>query len=82
MSFNFTGLQNKERGKGTPDCVKGKNRNKLTLNSRKTVPGTSRRSQRCDVPDYGDLADSAATLWKGIANVSDGLKRGINLFRD
>lgn len=44
--------------------------------------GTGRRSQPCDVPDYGGLADGAATLWMGIANVSDGLNRGINLFRD
>lgn len=28
MSFNFTGLQNKERGKGHPALLRGKNRHK------------------------------------------------------
>lgn len=44
--------------------------------------GSSRRSPPRDGPDYGGLADGAATLWMGIATVSDGLKRGMNLFRD
>lgn len=76
MSFNFTGLQNKERGKGTPQSVKGKKTNKLRLNRKTTDWETCDRSRRCDVPDYDVLADSTATLWMGIVNVSDGLKRG------
>ena len=43
MSFNFTGLQNKERGKGHPGSVKGaKKRNKLRINTQITAFKTVR----------------------------------------
>lgn len=76
MSFNFTGLQNKERGKGHPALLREKKRNKLRINTQIRDYKTCGRSQQCDVPDYDVLADGAATLWMGIVSVSDGLKRG------
>lgn len=81
MSFNFTGLQNKERGKGHPALLREK-RNKLRKNTQIIDYKPCDRSQHCDVSDYDVLADGAATLWMGIVSVSYGLKRGINLFRD
>lgn len=77
MSFNFTGLQNKERGKGHPALLRGKNRHKTKKkNTQIADNGTWARSRRGDDPDYDVLADGTATLWMGIVSVSDGLKRG------
>lgn len=75
MSFNFTGLQNKERRKGHPALLR-ENRNKLGINTQIIDYKTCDRSQHCDVRDYDVLADGTATLWMGIVSVSDGLKRG------
>lgn len=80
MSFNFTGLQNKERGgKGQRTPRGKKNRNKPGLNTEIADCRSCEWTPPCDVPDYGVLA---ATSRMEIAIVSDGLKRGINLFRD
>lgn len=76
MSFNFTGLQNKERGEGHPALLRGGGGNKLRINTQIIDYKTCDRSQQCDDPDYDVLAGGTATLWMGIASVSDGLKRG------
>ena len=57
MSFNFTGLQNKERGKGHPALLRGKKRNKLRKHTQIIDSKTCDRSRHCDVPDYDVLAD-------------------------
>lgn len=65
MSFNFTGLQNKERGKGQAARQEGNGNKTWRKNPTDTTDRAGRRSR--DVRDYDVLAD----VEDGI--VSDGL---------
>lgn len=65
MSFNFTGLQNKERGKGHPALLREKKRNKLGINTQIIDYKTCDRSLHCDVSDYDVLADGHSYIVDG-----------------